>query len=65
MTGVPQPPAEDPQVTADPVARESEDAVAVNHDESAVPQRTLRLWEEVAHGIDKNSTGGFWFLLNL
>ena len=55
MTEVPQQDG-DPKVTADQAARDSEDA-PLNHNENAVPQRSLRLWEEVAHGIDKNSTG--------
>ncbi len=43
------------QGTADQAARDTEEAPL--NQENAVPQRTLRLWEEVAHGIDKNSTG--------
>ena len=44
-----------PQVN-DKAVRETEDTSS-DQNENAVPPVTLRLWNEVAHGIDKNSTG--------
>lgn len=46
----------DAKVITDQVSTEVDDAI-LNNADNVVPQATQRLWNEVAHGIDKNSTG--------
>ena len=53
---VPHPQGDVPKVIVAEEASEIAEAPDIESD-TAPSQRTLQLWNEVAHGIDKNSTG--------